>query len=76
MTQRPKHPDKDIENAIQFAESKRWRYRKTGKSSHAWGKLMCAEQSRSGCTLSVYSTPKNGVDHANQIRRAVTRCSH
>ena len=45
---RPKHPNKDIERAIQYAESKNWRYASTGNSAHAWGRLLCPLASREG----------------------------
>ena len=76
MAQRTRHPDKGIESALQYAEDCGWRCMKPGRSSHAWGKLMCAEQSRDGCRFSVWSTPRDGVAHANQIRRKVTQCLH
>jgi hypothetical protein len=34
---RNKHPSKTIELALQYAESKGWRYKESGNSSHAWG---------------------------------------
>lgn len=76
MTHRSRHPDKDIELAIQYAEDCGWRYKESGKSAHAWGTLMCVEKSRDGCKLSIWSTPRNCVNHANQIRRKVKQCLH
>ncbi len=76
MEKRPKHPDKDIEAAICYAESLGWRYKKTGHSSHAWGRLLCASHARGGCMLSVWSTPREGEIHAEQIRRRVRLCIH
>jgi len=38
---RKKHHNQDIEEAIIFAESMGWGYKTAGKSSHAWGRLMC-----------------------------------
>jgi hypothetical protein len=29
-----------------------------------------------GCSISIWSTPRNPANHAKQIRRAVTRCEH
>ena len=48
---RNKHPNKHIENAIQYGESKGWILKKIGKSSHAWSRLQCTEKSRQGCQM-------------------------
>jgi hypothetical protein len=37
MADRSKHPNKDIEAAIKYAEELGWEYRASGNSSHAWG---------------------------------------
>lgn len=46
MTQRAKHPNKDIEAAMAFAEKNGWLFKDTGRSSHAWGKLLCPLHTR------------------------------
>lgn len=76
MEKRPKHPDKAIESAISYAETLGWHYKKAGNSSHAWGRLLCASNARGGCMLSVWSTPRDGEVHAEQIRRRVRLCIH
>ena len=38
---RKKHPNPDIEAAVQYAEANDWRQVPTGKSGHSWGKLRC-----------------------------------
>lgn len=73
---RPVHPDKHIENAVSFAESKGWRFVAAGKSSHAWGRLFCPSGQPGGCKLSVASTPRNGMNHARSIIRRVNACAH
>ncbi len=73
---RPKHPNKHIEESIQYAEEHGWRYKKTGKSAHAWGRLLCVLSNRSGCSMSIWSTPRNPLNHANQIIRKVNQCIH
>ena len=73
---RPKHPNKEIERAIQYAESKGWRYFPSGQSAHAWGRLLCFLESREGHSMSVWSTPKSAENHARQIRRNVDSCEH
>lgn len=73
---RKTHPNKHIEAAVQYAESKGWRFKDPGASAHAWGRLLCGEATREGCQLSVWSTPKNPENHAKQIKRAVDSCPH
>jgi hypothetical protein len=73
---RPKHPNKEIEQAIKYAESKGWRYIASGSSAHAWGRLFCPLASREGHSMSVWSTPKSPENHARQIRRNVDACEH
>lgn len=58
---RPKHPNKNIEEAIQYAESHRWRYKESGHSAHAWGRLLCSLEAREGCSMSIWSTPGNPI---------------
>lgn len=73
---RPKHPNKEIELAIRYAESKGWRYQPSGNSAHAWGRLLCPLAAREGHAMSVWSTPKSNEDHAKQIKRQVDACEH
>ena len=79
MSKRKKHPDKDIEAAVAYAESKKWTFKETGKSAHAWGILKCPNNKkdcRCGefCISSIWSTPKNPKNHAKQIIRIVDNC--
>lgn len=71
-----KHPNQKIEEAIQYAESLGWRFKKPGRSSHIWGRLLCPEASREGCKISIWSTPRSNEVHAMQIKRAVDKCEH
>lgn len=73
---RKRHPKQVIEAAIQYAESKGWRFKKAGKSAHAWGRLLCPEASSEGCQMSIWSTPRDIEKHAKQIRRKVDSCQH
>ena len=73
---RPKHHNKSIEQAIKKAELKGWRYQKAGNSSHAWGRLLCPLESRDGCKISIWSTPRNQEDYAKQIMRSINACDH
>ncbi len=73
---RKQHPNKEIEAAIQYAEAHGWRYKKAGNSAHAWGRLLCLLETREGCMMSIWSTPRNPYNHAEQIRRRVNQCPH
>lgn len=73
---RPRHPNKEIEQAIKYAESKGWRYYSSGHSAHAWGRLLCPLADREGHSMSIWSTPKSTENHARQIRRNVDACEH
>lgn len=73
---RPKHPNKEIDHAIHYAESKGWRYQATGNSAHAWGRMLCPLATREGHAMSIWSTPKNMQNHAKQIKRNVDACEH
>jgi hypothetical protein len=72
----PKHPKKDIEDAIQYALVLGWRYKQAGNSSHAWGRLLCCLADPRGCSISIWSSPRDPVNHAKQIKRKVMSCPH
>jgi hypothetical protein len=74
MAKRPRHPDKDIEEAVQYAEANGWIWTPSG--GHAWGVLWCPLGQRGGCRFGVWSTPRNPHNHARFIRRQVDRCPH
>ncbi len=69
-----KHPDKEIEAALQHARGKGWSAIKSAKG-HCWGMIRCAH-GRGGCQKSVWSTPRSPQNHADAIRRFVDRCPH
>lgn len=71
---RPRHPNKHIEAAVQYAESLGWRV--WVASGHAWGHLYCPLQARQGCRISVWSTPRNPENHARHVRRDIDACPH
>ena len=76
---RPKHPDKDIERAVQHAEAAGWKF--TKGHGHAWGILRCPRHDaacRCGtfCQMSIWSTPKNPSGFAKQLCRHVDGCIH
>ncbi|WP_353572838.1 hypothetical protein [Candidatus Albibeggiatoa sp. nov. BB20] len=74
---RKKHPKSEIEKTLQYAEKHKWRIDIGG--SHAWGKMYCPyndNECRCGefCISSIWSTPKNAVNHAKQIKKVVDKC--
>jgi hypothetical protein len=74
-----KHPNKEIQAALNYAKQKGWQIQQGG--SHAWGKILCPHNDskcRCGefCITSIWSTPKNPINHAKQIRRVVDNCIH
>ncbi len=80
MTIRKKHTNKEIENALQYAEDNNWQVKSGGSHAHAWGKIYCPKNDkmcRGGefCITSIWSTPKKPEVHAKQIRRVVDNCT-
>ena len=69
-----RHPDKHIDEVVRHAESLGWRV--TLSEGHAWGLLWCPEESREGCRLSVFSTPRVPEHHARWLRKMIDRCPH
>lgn len=76
MFKRLQHNIKEIEEAIVYAENKGWLYKNSGRSAHAWGKLLCPLHKREGHKMSIWSTPRNAYHHAQQIKRLVDKCDH
>lgn len=75
---RRSHAIKEIEIVLKHAEQQGWRVVCGG--SHAWGKIYCPWNSahcRCGefCISCVWSTPKNAVNHARQLKRVVDHCT-
>jgi hypothetical protein len=71
---RPRHPNKQIERAVRYAESLDWSVEIS--NGHAWGHLLCPRSTREGCIVGVYSTPRCPENHARQITREVDLCPH
>jgi len=74
-----KHPKKDIQAAIHYAKQRGWLVKVASGKGHAWGKMYCpynSKECRCGefCIASIWSTPRNTVSHARQIRRVVDNC--
>jgi hypothetical protein len=69
-----RHPNKHIEEAVQYAIARGWRVEPS--KGHPWGRIYCPFRDREGCRMSVYSTPRHPEDHASDIRRYVDACPH
>lgn len=74
MAGRSRHPNKEIESAVSYAEELEWTCEMA--SGHAWGRLYCPHNDVNGCIISVWSTPRNPEGHARRIKRLVDRCPH
>ncbi|KPC52967.1 hypothetical protein WG78_10770 [Amantichitinum ursilacus] len=77
---RSKHSKKEIEKVLRYAEALGWTIKARNGCGHAWGTLLCPDNSaecRCGefCMTSIWSTPKNPDTHAQQLRRVVDHCS-
>ncbi|AMG59439.1 MULTISPECIES: hypothetical protein [Pantoea] len=76
---RKRHPSKEIEMALRYAESHGWLVVTGGH--HAWGKMYCPKNllmCRCGefCLTCIWSTPKNVHHHARALRRVVDNCHY
>lgn len=72
---RPRHPNKHIEEAIQYAEDQGWRVEAPVNGPN-WGFIYCPHAARGGCSWGVYSTPVNPENHAKKLKRNIDRCNH
>lgn len=75
---RPRHPKKEIEQAVRYAERNGWIVEIGG--SHAWGRIYCPyndDECRCGefCITSIWSTPKNAGNFARKLERVVDNCT-
>ena len=77
---RQKHKNKEIEEVLQYAEQNGWTVEVHNKSkSHAWGVMKCQSNDTNCwngiyCSTSIWSTPKNSMNHAKQLKRIVDKC--
>ncbi len=70
-----KHPNKEIQAALKYAEQNGWSIKIGG--SHAWGKILCPYNDadcRCGefCLTSIWSTPRNPTNHAKHLLKTYT----
>lgn len=64
---RSRHPKKDVEKALSRAEEERLKVEQSRKRSHKWSDVGC--QDADHAKRSVWSTPQNPGEHANDIDR-------
>lgn len=62
-----------MEEALRFVESAGWRV-EVRHNGHVWARIYCPLADRSGCQMSVSSTPRDAGREARRIRRFVDRC--
>lgn len=74
MAKRPKHTNKHIAAAIDYALENGWKYIDTGKSAHAFCILRCT-QGHSEHSMSISSTPRKPENHAKDILKMVKKCT-
>jgi len=71
---RSRHPNKEIEAAVQHAEACGWIVEMS--KGHSWARLLCPLHTPDGCILFVWSTPRDNENHANSLLRSIDRCRH
>lgn len=70
-----RHPAKEVEDAIRYAEERGWVVVRAFGHTHLWGRLYCCGRSGVGlCQIGVWSTPRNPHGHAKRIRQVVDAC--
>ena len=75
------HPKKEVRKAINELRAAGWTIEvAVGGHSHRWGTATCPHQhpdSSGGatrCVQGIRSTPRNGGNHAKELRRALRSC--
>lgn len=79
MAERPRHPNKEIEAALRYAEGHGWVIEKASGHAHKWGTMKCPTNSKecwggANCLKGIWGTPRCPEDHAKQIRSIVDKC--
>lgn len=72
MSGRTRHPKKEVEQALRFAEASDWSV-EPKKGGHAWGEIRCPT---GRCRVAVWSTPRSPGKHAKALIARVRRCPH
>lgn len=76
---RARHPSKEIEQAIQYAERHGWTVEKSTGSAHCWGQMLCPANNKQcwnglHCRQSIWSTPRSAANHAKSLKKIVDKC--
>jgi hypothetical protein len=72
---RDRHPAKEVEAALRYAEERGWVVVRATGHTHVWAMIYCCGRSGDGgCKKTVSSTPRNPGAFARDIRREVERC--
>lgn len=77
---RNKHPNKEIEEALKYAEKKHWRIENS--KGHPFAQMYCpnvgckekCESNGKWCRVGIWSTPRNPANHARDLKKIVDRC--
>lgn len=72
---RRRHPKKDVEPALRYAEQHGWIVRATA-AGHKWGVMYCTDRVQPHCRASIWSTPVNPSTFARQLMRRVDGRPH
>jgi len=67
----PKHPKKEINEALDHADSLGLVVERTS-AGHKWGRIVCVE----GEWVAVWSTPRSPFAHARRLRKWADRHVH
>ena len=70
-----KHPNKEIQKALDYAVANGWMIVKAGDSAHAFCRIKCGIAGHTEHMHSIWSTPKNPENFAKSIIRSVKKCA-
>ena len=69
------HSKKEVRHALNDAVAAGFLVKESGGHGHSWGYINCQYAECMG-RMSVWSTPRDQDDHAEQIRRFIRRPKH
>jgi hypothetical protein len=76
MSPRTRHPDKDVQKALEEAMMAGADLEVRPKKGHAWGRLSCGRGGQHSCRMLIWCTPSNPHAHARDIRALTRKCPH